>query len=65
MARSIWCRNCGHESLSTEGYVPTICEGCKTTPAPWVMLRPMGPDPSMKLTDKDRSFMRSLRIAPE
>lgn len=65
MPRELWCRHadCGKTYESTAGHIPIICPHCERT-ALWTTEQPEPPPVKpYVLSENDRRFLKSLRIA--
>lgn len=66
MARVATCRwkSCGQDVVVTAGEFPIVCPCC-TRPGRWIVEDVEAPEPIVRFTVNDVSFLRSVRISAE
>lgn len=67
MARSIFCRRCGHEQAVVADHFPPLCASC-LSPGRWTTLAPaysVEPVTRWHLSALDIRMLRALRIAAD
>lgn len=59
----LYCRGCNQAYVSV-GELPAVCPSCEQ-PTKWSTVSMRASAPTLPLSVSDRTFLRSLRIAPQ